>query len=558
VDRNTFLAIVLSCAVMLAWMMYQSQFEPLSVPEGDRVASESQEVDLDSDMPASEPATGLQPPPARPMAPPERVIEEQVISFEKPLYIAEFTSRGAGLQRWELRGFDLGPAEDDAPIVITPVSDPIMTTLETPFTELGLGDLSEVVFEVENQDSSGVRFRYTRNGVTVRKTYTLDDDSYSFRLRLQVENASESVVSPEFRVRWPAGKRESQEFSTEAFVLINAGDVNRHPVAQLGNPGFFGSLFGGGDDADPKYVGDVEWAGVETTYFLGVLLPDNPTQAEATIFPTEGGGVTEIGFPAVKLPGGQVTEQEFRAYLGPKEIERLETLGSGTVRSIDLGWSWIEPLVLGFAWLLRALYSIIPNYGIAIILLTILVRVVTIPLTTKQMRSMERMRNLQPKIKSLQEKFSDDRQKQSEEMMKLYRTEGVNPLGGCFPMVLQLPVFIGLFYALRSSIQLRQAPFVGWINDLSAPETLFTIPGIDLPIRLLPVVMGASMVLQQKITPTTMSDPAQARMMMTIMPIMMTVLFYQFPSGLVLYWFVSNILAITHQLWIGRQMRSGA
>jgi YidC/Oxa1 family membrane protein insertase len=119
-------------------------------------------------------------------------------------------------------------------------------------------------------------------------------------------------------------------------------------------------------------------------------------------------------------------------------------------------------------------------------------------------------------------------------------------------------VFIGLFYALRSSIQLRQAPFVGWINDLSAPETLFTIPGIDLPIRLLPVVMGASMVLQQKITPTTMSDPAQARMMMTIMPIMMTVLFYQFPSGLVLYWFVSNILAITHQLWIGRQMRSGA
>jgi YidC/Oxa1 family membrane protein insertase len=170
---------------------------------------------------------------------------------------------------------------------------------------------------------------------------------------------------------------------------------------------------------------------------------------------------------------------------------------------------------------------------------------------------MERMRGLQPKVKELQAKFADDRQKQSEEMMKLYRSEGVNPLGGCFPMILQLPVFIGLFYALRSSIQLRQAPFVGWINDLSAPETLFVIPGIDLPVRLLPLIMGGSMVLQQKLTPQPSTDPAQARMMMTIMPIMMTVLFYKFPSGLVLYWFVSNVLAIAHQRWIGARMRSG-
>ena len=173
------------------------------------------------------------------------------------------------------------------------------------------------------------------------------------------------------------------------------------------------------------------------------------------------------------------------------------------------------------------------------------------------LRSMARLRTLQPKIKELQEKHKDDRQKQSEEMMGLYRREKVNPLGGCLPMVLQLPVFIGLFYALRGSIQLRQAPFFGWIDDLSAPETLFTIPGIDLPIRLLPVIMGASMVIQQKITPTPQVDPTQARMMMTIMPIMMTVVFYGFASGLVLYWMVSNVLAISHQLWIGRRMRSG-
>jgi len=179
--------------------------------------------------------------------------------------------------------------------------------------------------------------------------------------------------------------------------------------------------------------------------------------------------------------------------------------------------------------------------------------VVTTPLTMKQMRSMERMRALQPKLTELREKFPDDRQKQSEAMMQLYRREGVNPLGGCLPMLLQLPVFVGLFYALRSSIDLRQAPFVGWIDDLSAPDVLFEIPGIGIPFRVLPLVMGATMVAQQRITPMQM-DPAQAKMMMTVMPVMMTVLFYQFPSGLVLYWMVSNVLAIAHQLWIGRKV----
>jgi len=201
---------------------------------------------------------------------------------------------------------------------------------------------------------------------------------------------------------------------------------------------------------------------------------------------------------------------------------------------------------------------VIPNYGIAIILLTILVRAVTAPLTLRQMRSMERLRRVQPRMKEIQEKYADDRQKQSEELMKLYRQEKVNPLGGCLPMVLQLPVFVGLFYALRSSLALRHAPFVGWIDDLSAPDLLFTVPIFDLPVRVLPLIMGVTMFVQQKITPMQTPDPTQARMMMIVMPIMMTVLFYQFPSGLVLYWMLSNLLAILHQLWIGRHMGPSA
>ena len=138
--------------------------------------------------------------------------------------------------------------------------------------------------------------------------------------------------------------------------------------------------------------------------------------------------------------------------------------------------------------------------------------------------------------------------------MALYKETGVNPLGGCFPMLLQFPVFIGLFFALKSSFELRQAPFMLWINDLSAPEALFVIPGLDFPFRLLPVIMGGSMILQQKLTPTTV-DPSQQMMMMVMMPVMMTVLFYQFPSGLVLYWMVSNFLGIAHQMLVGRRMK---
>jgi YidC/Oxa1 family membrane protein insertase len=230
-------------------------------------------------------------------------------------------------------------------------------------------------------------------------------------------------------------------------------------------------------------------------------------------------------------------------------------MGGGLVHAIDLGWSWVHPLTLFFGWLLKALHTFVPNYGLAIILLTVFVRLVMMPLTNRQMRSMERMRSLSPMLAELKEKYGDDRQKQSEEMMKLYKREGVNPLGGCFPMVLQLPVFIGLFYALRSSIELRQAPFVGWIDDLSAPDALFTIPGLGIPLRVLPLVMGATMVIQQRLTPTQQMDPAQQKMMMVMMPVMMTFVFYQFPSGLVLYWMVSNVLAIANQLLIGRGLR---
>jgi len=488
---------------------------------------------------------------ATPTAPSQPEPPARQLEIETPLFRAELDSLGGVLSHLELKGFRVTPAPDSPLVALT--TGQSEHALVTPFRELGVGDLSQAGFTVEHADAQSVAFYLEREGVRVRKVYDFDPESYAFALRVSVENGSGQQVSPRYELVWPAQAATGNDFTDQALAVLHDGSVVRQPLAAFGQRGLLGRT----PTTERNFEREVDWAGVTLTYFVSAMLPDDPVSASAFFRNTLPGraGIVSVSFEPVNLPPGQSAERIFRVYTGPKEARRLEAVGGGLVRAIDLGWNWLSPLTLAFAWLLHALHDVIPNYGVAIILLTILVRAVTTPLTLKQMRSMERMRALQPKIQELKDKFPDDRQKQSEAMMQLYRREGVNPLGGCLPMLLQLPVFVGLFYALRSSIDLRQAHFVGWIDDLSAPDSLFVIPGIGIPFRVLPLVMGVTMVVQQRITPMQV-DPAQARMMMTVMPVMMTVLFYQFPSGLVLYWMVSNLLAIAHQLWIGKTLRA--
>lgn len=555
-DRNSLLVIALS---LLVWAVWWSLMAPPAPPPGADLPVAEVPVEAVPEpepgqlpkLEAKAPLSGLLATESQPVAPPP--VEGRIIPYETSLWRAEFDTRGAGIGLFELRKFNTGPDDGHQPLVLSTGQAPLDRLLVTPFEELGLGDLSKELFEVVEEGLGGISFRLVRDGVTVKKAYTFAEDSYLFELLVRVENHSDQSVAPLFAVTWPAAQAEGQDFREQSLAALHEGKVEAELLGSFGTPGFFG-----GGEKEVRFAREVDWAGMRATYFVGAMLPDVPAQAHARFVATRPGeaGVAQIYFDPVSLPPGQAAERVFRIYAGPKEPERLEAAGGGLIQSIDLGWFWLAPLTRFFLWLLSALHTFVPNYGFAIILLTILVRVVTTPLTAKQMRSMERMRALSPKLAELKEKYGDDRQKQSEAMMKLYKQEGVNPLGGCFPMLLQLPVFIGLFYALRSSIELRQAPFVGWINDLSAPETLFVIPGLDLPFRLLPLVMGATMLLQQKITPTQQMDPAQQRMMLIMMPIMMTVISYTFPSGLVLYWMVSNVIAISHQLWIGRGLRA--
>jgi len=557
VDRNFALALGLSFLVLMLWTMFTESTRPPEpaqpVPLGESAAVD--DVAQNEMVPEPEfPGSGVsEPAPVVEDVPTAQVPEEQIIEVQSTLYSAEFTTHGGGLLNWRLKEYDVGEELGGAAVDMVTFDPEQKPTLATPFDELGFGDLSRSAYSVDQPDSKTLVFTREQGGVRIRKTYLFEEERYLFRLRLELENDSDSQIRATFRTRWPAALREENGFKDYSLVARADGSLEQAPVGA--GPSMLG-LFGGGSLEElQEFPVEVDWAGAQSRYFLAALISDFPREAGARFTPLEPGveAMTELAFQAVNIPPSQRAERELQVYLGPKIQSRLEVVGAHLDEAILKGW--FPSLTRFFIWLLGATYSVVPNYGVAIIIVTIMVRLLMAPVMARQMKSMKKMGALQPKMKEVQEKYGDDRQKQSEAMMAVYREAGMSPfsaMAGCFPMLLQLPVFIGLYYALQGAIELRQEPFMLWITDLSAPEALFTIPGLELPVRLLPLLMGGSMVLQQKMTPTSM-DPAQARMMLTVMPIMFTLLFYQFASGLVLYWLVSNVLGILQQVLINRR-----
>ncbi len=275
------------------------------------------------------------------------------------------------------------------------------------------------------------------------------------------------------------------------------------------------------------------WGGFATQYFLVAAMPKEGS-AMAVARSSQGVPVMTVEVPAVE------GRAEFSVYAGPKEREDLVPAGHGLERALDFGYFWFVAIPLLHA--LRVLHMITGNYGVAIIVLTTLVKLATVPLTQATFRNMREMQKLQPQMVKLRERFKDDQAALQKEMMELYRRHRVNPLSGCLPMVLQLPIFVGLYNALIHAIELRHAPFMLWINDLSAPDRLMVV-GFGIPV--LTLLMGATMFVQQWLTPQQ-GDPTQQRMMM-IMPVVFTFMFINFPAGLVLYWLVNNVLSIGQQ-----------
>jgi YidC/Oxa1 family membrane protein insertase len=287
--------------------------------------------------------------------------------------------------------------------------------------------------------------------------------------------------------------------------------------------------------------GEIRWFSFEGEYFTALVIPP-PSQKNITL--TVKGDEknllkANVIVPPVSIQPGDSVKIPYRVYIGPKETNQLKALDADAEKLLDFGYFTIvaKPLL----WFLSLTHSITRNYGIDILILSILIKIIFLPLTQISFKSMKEMQKIQPEMNRLKEVYKNDKARLQQEIMLLYKRRRVNPMSGCIPMVVQIPVFIALYNALQNALEMRHAPFFLWIRDLSAKD----------PIYITPLVMGASMVIQQKMTPSA-ADPAQAKLML-LMPVMFTFLFLNFPSGLVLYWMVNNVLSIAHQHYTNKR-----
>jgi len=305
------------------------------------------------------------------------------------------------------------------------------------------------------------------------------------------------------------------------------------------------------EEAGKTLQGNITWAAFEGTYFMTGVIPES--QSSQTLKMSSDGEVihTLLVSPEEVLPAKGHLQYNYQVYFGPKRMSTLKEAGHDLERIVNFGW--FDKIAKPVLYLLNFFYKYVGNYGIAIILVTVLIKILFWPIAQKGLKSMKNMQKIQPKMAKLKEKYKNDSTRLNQEMMNLYKTYKVNPLGGCLPMFLQIPVFFALYKVLLQAIELRHAPFMLWITDLSAPDRLMI--GVDIPylggLPVLTLLMGASMFLQQKMTPSP-ADATQAKIMM-FLPVIFTFMFLNFASGLVLYWLVNNLLSIGQQYLINKQ-----
>lgn len=382
-------------------------------------------------------------------------------------------------------------------------------------------------------------------GLDVERSLIFSDDSYTIDLEFTVRNNTPQALqgSPYLRnTNLPfnpkAGKDTMYLFTGPAVHLNDA--LEEIKPADLK------------DDGPRTLSGRMSWAAYEDTYFLSAILPQSETSTLQLSVSGENKVSSTLSGAQEIIPPGESKTFKYTLYLGPKKLSILKQVGSNLDKVINFGW--FDMVAKPALFLLNFFYKYIGNYGVAVILVTVLFKLLFWPITHKGMKSMKTMQKIQPKMAKLREKFKDDKERLNQEMITLYKTYKINPLGGCLPMVLQIPVFFALYKVLLQTIELRHAPFMLWITDLSAPDRLLI--GFDIPylggIPVLTLLMGASMFLQQKMTPSA-ADPTQAKIML-FLPVIFTFMFLNFASGLVLYWFINNLLSIGQQYFINKSV----
>jgi YidC/Oxa1 family membrane protein insertase len=553
-ERNAIIATILVIMILVGYQWYLAQFEasapqPTSKPV--ETAPAGPQTPTPQPPPAAAPAPS--PAPAVKMAPRDFTptaslgLSAKDVVVRSPLLQVKLSTAGARVISWELLRYH---TDSGAPVnlVAAPAAGTPPGTLEVSLDTAPI----QGVFQVDRdeldltggQETGTLTFTHVgASGVQLQKRLTFHRDSYAVQVALDLKNLSREAVSVQPRLTWGPGFHTSHNknaTTVQAPTVWLDGKRVHEDIAKL--------------TGERDIRGALSWVALQDQYFAAALVPATKDDWAFVRRAADDQPVVGLATPAQPLPAGGELSAGAIVFGGPKDIDVLKAAGHNLYEIVDLGMFDRIYLVTAALWLLKMLNRFTGNYGLAIILVTILQKIAFFPLTTKSVRSMQAMQAIQPKVQAIQERFKNNPQKKQEETMALYRKHGVNPMGGCLPMLVQIPIFIALYNALSSSPEMWQARFL-WIRDLTQPDSLFTVTlwgGHTYPFNLLALLMGVSMWLQQKMSPPA-GDPRQAQMMLWMMPILFTFMFWSFPSGLVLYWLVNNVLQIGQQWLIMRK-----
>jgi len=552
------LALALSMVVLLVWMRYLAPKPEPVEPEQQVGKTTAAPAEVGAPQaPETVPAVPQRPERATEAAAarPEDVKQARDIVLETPLVRATFTTLGGRLRSLRLNKYE---AKEGGSVELVPPAE------LTGKTRLPLGiaipgpnvtdNPDAYLFEATVTDHTVTMERLLDCGLRVRKEFRFKEDAYTVDAAVTFANETSEILyigqdeRPSYEFAWEPAIGDPASQSTGRWSIMgpiwkgektNATDKSRKPREFR--------------------AWDGQWVGIKSRYFAAVIRPEAvPAVVEGQPVGEKGQRVA-VAAASFQLEPDEAHTDRYELFMGPMELGMLRSLGHDYQELVNFGM--FSPVSIGMLWILRTSYRVIPNYGVAIILLTILARVLLYPLNHKSMQTMKKMRALQPALKELEEKYKDKPQERAKKMMQLQRQHGVSMFGGCLPMLVQFPIWIALFRTLSNAIELRGAPFALWIKDLSAPETLFELP-FSLPflgneLHLLPLLMAAIMLVQQKMMPMASSSQADSqKMMMIMMPVMMGVLFYHMPSGLCLYIMVSTLLGVVQQWLVYRGMKS--
>jgi YidC/Oxa1 family membrane protein insertase len=541
-QTRLFIAIGISFAIFFVWSLFFAPQAPEVPPEA---VKEDSTVTQDQPQETAKAPT-IPPKPVVPIEPEQQSRSARNIIVDTSLYRMTISEKGGTVIGLVLKQYNESIKKD------SPLKELIHKDIKGGSVFLDLSGqsgpkLEDAVFTADldadtlnvSGEPSQLKFQYqTPSGLLVEKIYRFSPDSYLIDLVVSLFNGSEHVYQGSLGLGLKNTiVNESSRISFEGPSGFIDGNLEQVKVKEI--------------EEKNKYSGKIGWIAIEDRYFMTSIIASDDFNGHM-LLDHNGNNLKNQLVKDISGLSPQGTQTiEAKLFIGPKSLSLLRSLNNGLDKAINFGW--FDFLAKPCLWFMNFIYGFIPNYGIAIIILTIVTRAVFWPLAKKSYKSMGEMRKIQPLMQEVREKYKDDKARMNQEMMTLYKTYKINPMGGCLPMVIQMPVFFALYRMLYSAIELRHAPFFGWITDLSAPDRLFSfgfkIPFMDAPygIPVLTIVMGASMLLQQKMTPTP-GDPAQAKMMM-LMPVIFTFIFINFSSGLVLYWLVSNIFSMAQQYY---------